>query len=307
MRRQIFFFFAISTLAGQAQAQLAVQVKVEKETFLVYEPIPVTVSIRNFSGRTMELTGEAGKPWLSFLVLDESGGIVPSVGKPKLDGSALIAAGQTVSRTIDLLPQYDIRARGNYRVQARVNGVGTSAISAPVTLTVINGREIWSQTVGLPTKDGATDEYRTYALLARRSEQQDLLHVSVKDDQHQIVYGVVTLGGFITLGESDARTDKEGHLHALYQAGPRTFGYVHIDPYARVLYRAVYSDLMSKPTLVITNGEIFVQGGEKTYPKPERVMSEDELKPPPPPPPKPKRHWWWPFGRSSTNNPAPSK
>ena len=306
MRRLILSLFTIGALANQVRAQLAVQVKVEKDTFLVYEPIPVTVSIRNFSGRTLELTGELGKPWLSFLVLDESGGIVPAVGKHKSEGSALIAAGQTVSRTIDLLPLYDIRARGNYRVQARVNGAGTSAISAPIRLTVINGREMWSQTIGLPSKEGVVDEYRTYALLAGRDEQQDLLHVSVRDEQHQIVYGVIALGGFITLTEPDARLDQEGRLHVLYQAGPRSYGYVDIDPYARVLYRAAYSDVNSKPRLVVNNSEITVQGGEKTYPKSERVMSQDELKPPPPPP-KPKRHWWWPFGPSSTPAPAPSK
>jgi hypothetical protein len=306
MRRLILSLFAIGAIASQSQAQLAVQVKAEKETFLVYEPIPITVSIRNFSGRTIELAGEADRPWLSFLVLDESDGIVPAVVGPKPEGSTLIASGQTVSQTIDLLPLYDIRARGNYRLQARVNGAGTSAISPPVTLTVINGRELWSQTIGLPPKEGAADEYRTYSLLARRGEQQDLLHVRVEDDQHQIVYGVVTLGGFITVGESDVRIDKDGDLHILYQAGPRSFGYVHIDPYARVLYRAVYSDLTSQPRLVLTSGEITVQGGEKTYPKSERVISEDELKPPPPPP-KPKRHWWWPFGRASSTTASPSK
>ena len=185
-------------------------------------------------------------------------------------------------------------------MQARVIGADSSVISPPVALTVINGREIWSETVGLPATDGAADEYRTYALLARRSAQQDMLHVSVRDDQHQTVYGVIALGGFITLGEPEAHIDKAGHLHVLYQVGPRSFGYAHVDAYARVVDRAVYSDLLTKPRLAITEGAITVRGGEKTYPKAERVMSADELKPSPPPlQAKPRRHWWWPFARSS--------
>ncbi|HUK84102.1 MAG TPA: hypothetical protein VLZ12_15885 [Verrucomicrobiae bacterium] len=300
MRWLIFLLLAVGAHTNQARGQLAVQLKSEKDTFLVYESIPLTVLIRNLSGRTIELTAQVNRPWLSFLVSDDSGRIIPALGTPKADGSALIAPGQTISRTIDLLPLFDIRARGSYRIQVRVDSAGTSAISAPVSLTVINGREIWSQTAGLPAKEGAADEYRTYTLIARRAEQEDLLHVSVSDDHHQVVYGVLALGGFITLKPPDPRIDKEGHLHVLYQVGPRSFGYVVIDPYAKIVNRAIYSDIQSSPRLVVTDGEVVEQGGEMTYPKPEHVMSENELKPPPPPPPKPKRHWWWPFGGHST-------
>ena len=299
MRRSIYLLLAIGALASQALGQLSVQVKPEKDTFLVYESIPLSVLIRNYSGRTIELSAEADKPWLSFVVADESGSMMAAIAAPRADEPLLIAPGQTVSRKIDLLPLYDIRARGGYRVQARVIGAGSSAISPPVALTVINGREIWSETVGLPAKEGALDEYRTYALLARRSEKQDMLHASVRDDQHQTVYGVVSLGGFITLGDPEAHVDKEGHLHVLYQVGPRSFAYAHIDPDARVVDRAVYSDLLSKPRLIVTEGAVAVRGGEKTYPRSERIMSADDLKPSAPPQAKPKRHWWWPFGRSS--------
>jgi len=297
MRQSIFLLFAVGALTSQTHGQLAVQAKAEKDTFLVYESIPVTVQIRNLSGRTIELTSPADRPWLSFHLMDDSGVIVRALSPQRMEGAVLIAPGQTISRTIDLLPLYDIRTRGNYRVQARIDTAGVSAISPPILLTVINGREIWSQTVGLPGKDGAVDEYRTYTLLARRAEQQDLLHVSVKDDQHQIAYGVIPLGGFITLKPPDVRLDKEANLHVLYQAGPRAFGYVIVDPYGKVVTREGYSDIRSVPQLVANDGQITIQGGEKTYPKPERVMSADELKPPPPPPPpKPKHHWWWPFG-----------
>src|ERR1043165_8993746 len=145
MRWLSFSLLVAGAIAGQAQAQLSVQVKPEKETFLVYESIPLTVQVRNYSGRTIELMGEADKPWLSFVVADESGSMMPAIAAPKADEPVLIAPGQTVSRTIDLLPLYDIRTRGGYRVQARVIGADSSVISPPVALTVINGREIWSE------------------------------------------------------------------------------------------------------------------------------------------------------------------
>ena len=67
---------------------------------------------------------------------------------------------------------------------------------------------------------------------------------------------------------------------------------------------AVYSDLMTRPGLVVSaDGVVAVQGGEKTYPRSERMLSEKELAPPPAPPP-PKKHWWWPFGPGKRRPPS---
>jgi hypothetical protein len=97
--------------------------------------------------------------------------------------------------------------------------------------------------------------------------------------------------------------DKAANLHVLYQGGPRAFGYAQVDPWGKVVSRAVYSDFVSRPRLVAeVAGDVHVDGGEQTYPRAERVMSDEDSKPPQPvaaSKPKPKRHWWWPFGRRS--------
>jgi hypothetical protein len=301
MRRLIPFLLIGSALAADTRGQLSVQLRAENDTYLLYESIPVAVGVRNGSGRTVEMETSGGQPWLSFLVTDGSDSLVGSVGQLQVGESVLIPPGQTVSRTIDILPLYDLRTRGSYRVQAMINVNGMQAISAPIKLTIVNGRELWSQTVGLPASEKGGDEYRTYSLVARISPRQDLLHICVKDEAHQLIYGLLPLGGFLTLTKPEARIDKQGHLHVLYQNGPRSFGYVHVDPYAKVVEHAAYSDFLSKPRLVTNNddGITSVRGGEQVYPKPERVISNEEINPPKPePPPKPGR-WWWPFGRKN--------
>jgi hypothetical protein len=115
------------------------------------------------------------------------------------------------------------------------------------------------------------------------------------------VYGLLEMGQYIPLGEPSVRFDKEACLHLLYQSGPRAFGYVRVDPSSHVLDRAGYSDFSSKPELVgDLAGTVTVSGGEKVFPRSERMLTREELNPPPPPPapPKPRHKWWWPFGPS---------
>jgi hypothetical protein len=284
-----------------ARAQLTVQVRAERDTFLLYESIPLEVGIRNFSGRNLSLENQNGEPWLGFIVSDETGALLKPVAPTVNEDAVLIAPSQTVVRKIDVMPLFDLRARGNYVVQARVAGLGGVIVSAPFRFTIINGRELWSTTIGLPSDQAGGEEYRTYSLVAKRAEQREALYACVRDEPNHLVYGMLALGPYIGMGPPEARLDKAGNLHVLYQGAPRAFGYAQVDPWGKLVSRAVYSDYLSRPRLVaLTMGDVRVNGGEQTYPRAERVMSDEELKPPQPvATPKPKRRWWWPFsGRS---------
>jgi hypothetical protein len=181
-----------------------------------------------------------------------------------------------------------------------VTGPTGSAVSTPIQIELIHGREIWTQTIGLPA---SKDEYRTYALVTRHDGNDELLFVSVREEPARTMYSLVPLGTMLLTSVLQAKLDKQSHLHVLYQNGPRSFGYIQIDPQAKVMERAAYSDFVSHPELTDNDGVITIVGGEQTYPKPERILTEEELTPPPPPPqPKSKKKWWWPFGPQS--NPA---
>jgi hypothetical protein len=295
--RWAFICFCLSLTSALGQP-LGVQVRFAKDTYLMYEALPATVSIHNYSGREIQLDEGNQQLSLTFVVTTESGQMIRSLGRPTLVAPVIIPPGQTVAQTIDLLPLYELRDRGTYKVRAQVKMPVGSFESAPVRITIINGRQLWTQAVGLPVSDGSPQEYRTYTLLAWQGPREDSLYVSVRDDAHSMVYSLIPLGSFLTTREPEARIDRAGNLHVLFQNGPRSYGYVEVDPIARPLARAAHSDFTGRPTLTETGGEISVTGGEQTYPKRERVISDEELPPPTPPPPpkKPKRHWWWPFG-----------
>ncbi|HXI82925.1 MAG TPA: hypothetical protein VNL17_02405 [Verrucomicrobiae bacterium] len=304
MRRSMLALLVALIVPWSAHAQISVQLTMERDTLILFEAVPVVVNVRNFSGRTIELADDNQTSWLSFLISDEASATISPVGKQLAFDPVKIAPGRTVSITVDLLPHYDLRQRGTFTVRAVVDGGSRHALSPPVKFTIIKGREVWKQTVGLPVAAGETNEdYRTYALLSRRAEHNEVLYASVQDDPHELVYGMVPLGETISVGEPSAMIDKAGHLHVLFRSGPRSYSYAEVDPDAKVLNRAVYSDVLSVPHLVTdADGTVVMRGGEQTYPRVERVMTDQELRPPPPPPQEkpPKKKWWWPFGTNKT-------
>ena len=298
-RSMVFALLAALVVPLRAQAQISVQLTMERDALMLFESIPVVANVHNFSGRTIEFADDNQTSWLNFLVSDEAGATISPVGKRLAFDPVKIAPGRTVNFTIDLLPHYDLRQHGTFIVRGVVNGDGAHALSSPIKFSIIGGREVWKQTVGLRVAAGETNEdYRTYALISRRAEHSEVLYASVQDDPHKLVYGMIPLGEAISVGDPTVMLDNEGHLHVLFRSGPRSHSYAEVDPDAKVVKRAVYSDILSVPQLVAeVDGTVVVRGGEQTYPRFERVMTDQELKPPPPPPEKPpKKKWWWPFG-----------
>ncbi len=307
MRRSMVFALLMGLAVPlRAQAQISVQLTMERDALMLFESIPVVANVHNFSGHTIQLADDGQMPWLNFLVSDEAGATISPVGNKLAIEPVKIAPGTTVKITFDLLTHYDLRQRGTFIARAVVNGDGAHALSSPVKFNITGGRELWKQTVGLHVAAGQTNEdYRTYALLSRRAEHSEVLYASVQDDPHQLVYGTIPLGDTISVGNPSAMIDNDGHLHVLFRSGPRSHSYAEVDPNAKVVKRAVYSDVLSTPQLVAeADGTVAVHGGEQTYPRFERVMTDQELKPPPPPPEKPKKKkkWWWPFGPGNTQS-----
>ena len=275
------------------RAQLAVQLSMERETYLLYESMPVAVTIRNVSGRPVKLEDEGERSWLRFSITNPSMSLVPAVGRPAGEQTLTIEPGQTVQRRIDLVPMYELRAVGTFRVQVVLESGSVHAVSAPLQFQIVGGREIWTRTCGLPPRGTSPDEYRTYAAILKRDGQYDVLYISVRDEAHEMVYGVMPLGTYVSVGKPDGQTDKAGNLYFLFRSGPRSFNFAKVEPTGKVADRAVYSNVLSEPKLVVTDtGEIAVRGGEMVYPRDERPV----IQPLPPPEPPKKKKWWWPFG-----------
>jgi hypothetical protein len=315
MRRLMVFTFLAALLAmpSGVRAQISVQMKTDRDSFILFESIPAVVSIRNFSGRTIELANQGETHWLNFLIADEAGATLSPVGDVIVTEPVKVEPGHTQSISVNLVTHFDLRQRGVFTARAVVETEGVHAISPPTRFTILNGREVWRQTVGLPLTEGETNQqYRTYTLLLRRSSYDEVLYAGIQDEAHALVYGMIPLGNAIAMGNPTVKVDSVGHLHVMYRSGPRAISYDEIDPDAKIVKRLVYSDVMSVPQLVAQDdGVVTVQGGEQVYPRLERVLTDADLQPPAAVIPKPMKHkhWWWPFGPKiaqpvTTNNVA---
>jgi hypothetical protein len=274
-----------------ATAQLSISLTLDRQAFILYESIPVTVRITNNSGRPvlLEDTPE-GRPWLSFQVTTSDSVIVPATGLLLDEGSLSVPPGQAIARRVDLLPLHEIRARGTYRAQAVLETGHSKVVSTPVRFHVTAPREIWQQTVGLQSETGEVEQYRTYTLCTRRGEDHDHLYVRVSDDAGGLIHGMIALGHYIPMGQPETRIDRHANLHLLFRSGPNGISYIRVAPTGQVVDRAVYTDYMSSPRLVAArDGFVTVSGGEKIFPRAERLMSDEELNPPPPPSGEPKK------------------
>ncbi len=298
-------YFALILPAGGQQ--ISVGARTATDMFLLYEAIPVEVGLRNNTGATLELKPAGDRPWLRFVIADGHGRAVETLATTAVE-SVLIGARQTVSRTVDVLPLYDLREPGAYTIQAVVEGDGLRAVSAPVKISIFQGHDLWSETVGLPAAAGGKDQFRTYSLVNKHGRERDTLYAGVSDEQGGRVFGLLPLGRYIALGEPQAKVDKAGELHALWRMSPRQLGYVKINSLAEVLDRAIYTDLASVPRLVQDpDGTVRVRGGEKTHPKSDRMLTTEELQAPvvePAPPPPPKKRWWQFWKRAPKPPPA---
>lgn len=278
---------ALVTTATFAQIQVAV--KLPTDTFLLYEPIPVTVQLRNTTGRTLELVDDPSAPWLDFLIMDSRGRVVQPTGRAQRWGDVLLPPGDTVQRTFNITPLYELRQRGQYRLQAEVRTEAIHELSKPVRLVLLSGHEVWRRTFGVPDSEQDGVNYRTYRLLLKRSAEGTTLYAQIENEHQNLILGMLPLGPYIALGDPQAQIDARGVLHVLHRNGPQTFAYHEITPLGEIVTQDLYSDLTSAPRLETRPGGIVTTVGERVPPAMERVLTEEELNPPPPPPPEPTR------------------
>ncbi len=272
----------LMALASTASAQLSVRLRLDREKYLLYEPVSATVQVDNFGAAALKLDDAESAPWLRFEVLHKNGRRASVVGSGFLAGSTTLKPGEAVARSANLVAFYNIRDVGEYRVRAIVKaaGLGGGFVSNELAFFVVGGRMIWTKSVGVAgNKDKNT--WRTYSLLTLRIDPYDRLYARVENEREELVYGVIPLGPSVTLGAPQAEVDRQARLHVLHQIAPRHFNYAVISMNGAVLNRDSYSDFESRPELRrAEDGDLKVIGGERIASSPSAVPLYRQPTPP---------------------------
>jgi len=264
--------------APDLRAQVQVDISLARTLYLVYEPLILTVSIRNLSGGPLDLTDDARHRWFDVQIESTDGRPIPPRGTPAPNPPAAIAAGQTVRRSINLTPLFPITEFGSYRVRAVVfvPQYGRYFDSQRLNFEITEGRVVWEQSVGVPPGAGLDGNTRTYSLLTHRLPQSTRLYLRVQDTSRGVIYCTTQLGRFLSHGTPEVLLDSGNEIHILHSLAPKEYLYSHFNLNGKVQKQQAYQDWGTRPALVrTTEGGVNILGGTPFDPRatpPEKLL-----------------------------------
>jgi len=296
--------FILALLAGGASlhAQLRVEATLSRGLFIRFEPIVVTVSITNLSGRELEFADGDGQPWFGFQIQTADGRPIPT----RVNGYSLppaqMGSGQTLVRQINLTPLYELDQFGGYRLRATafLNSDQKFYSSSPLSFEITEGRQVWQQKVGVPAGQPGEGGIRQITLLAHRLPQSTALYIRIEDPDKGRIFCTHRIGRFVNFGPPTVELDSQNQVHILQLLAPRSYLYSHFGLNGEVIDRKIYNTATTPPRLQRTpDGGIEVSGGQYFDPNAAPVeKAEESLNARPVPLPK--------LPGSSTQSPSPT-
>lgn len=291
--------FAVALLVGLTlptlQAQLSIRLQTDHKHYLRYEPIEVTVFLRNYSGNTLIFSDQEGpnRGSLRFTVQRPDGPEMRAKGhglNPVQD--LILGAGETRQLVLQLNQFYDLRTEGSYVVSVQVGHqrLPNDYRSEPVSLEVRDGVPLITRNLGLPQTDGGAPIAAVTANLLLFHDGERWLYC-LRAETEDAVLGTVRLGPQIAGVQPQMDADAASDLHVLVQLQSRLCLYAVYgvsDAGLRLRQRRYYQPDQFGPRLTQAPGYLKVVGGVPTTEAGDPSVPElKDLKPgakPPPPP-----------------------
>lgn len=269
-KRILLALFAVATLfAPRLHAQVTVDMTIKRRLFVIYEPIMVTVSITNRSGRDLTLQDNGGQKWFSFQITNGDGQVIGPVNADYQLNPLVVPAGQTVRRSLNLTALYNVREFGNYRARASVYSAESRQYysSTPQQFQITDGRVIWQQNLGVPDGQPGAGATRTVSLMIFRPDNANVLYIRVQDKDAGIVYTTSPLGKMLAGFTPDVQVDRNNQVHVLQLFGAKAFVYTIVGLNGEFVDQLTYNAVNSRPELKKTaDGEVIVRGGDVDKP-----------------------------------------
>ena len=269
-------------LPSAVNAQIAIDLSMNRQNYLQFEKIFAKVVLRNDSGHAIvfghdeKLQGE-----LLFDIRDAQDVPIKKMTKatPPIVGT-ILNAGETKEFVVPITRYYNLNAPGKYKVMAYI----THALfkneyrSNDCFANVSEGHMLWSRSVGIPefmkpnlkTKNDNSEDSKQSGKIDTRffniktiyEGSRKVYYMVVEDDN--TVYSIKRFG--LELGDERPQfdTDNLSRLHVLLPLSPRIFSYYVFDINGNIEKREVYKKTSTIPTLVNDpkTGGVILAGGE---------------------------------------------
>lgn len=262
-------FVVTFLISAKTEAQIRVNMQMNKRTYVLHEPVKAILQITNQTGSDLTLSSTPNKPWVTFNATIE--GQMLAKGAIVNYNKLVIPVGKTVSTEIMLSESYSFGEQGNYACEAAINLPGTSSAvsSNRCSFLMSNGRIAWSERAGVPGKQGETREFRLVSFTGNGSLELFAEVHSVNKNHHM---ATIPFGKVLNFRNPRGVIDRANTMHVLCQVQPEFFAYYNIGLDGKVLKAHYIKRGAATPTLVKReDGNIMVTGGTIFDPKEDAV------------------------------------
>ena len=263
-----------------AFAQLGINIETDRLKYVNFEPVRVTVTLRNYSGNTLTFgLDPETQGRLDFDVTRQHGPPVQPVDEGASPVTGLVlGAGETKTLTFSLNTLYDMQEEGTYDIYGQIGHpqLEDDFRSDTATVEIRPGTVIWTRQMGMPSRpQGAKIPSRQVSLLVFHDVQGDVYCLRVEDGEY--VYRVVRLGRRVIGSSPECDVDAISSIHVLLPVRPRLFVHHVYDCDVRLKQERHYTLDGSAPHLHRDPdvGRIMVAGGRPAVKGVDFVLAED--------------------------------
>ena len=254
------------------KADVVMRLSIPRNYYMQYEPVMLTLTLRNSSGQALIFGSEAEfKGYLGIEATDiHARPIKGNNNKVDLRG-LILKPGVDQSIRINLGKWLNVTRLGTYRIKLFVSHpmLKNEYESNMVTFTVSPGRVFWSKTFGIPKLDtskmGEPAVQRTYNIKALQDKSEVYLFLFIEDADK--IYSIKKIGMLLGHEHPKCEVDMINRLHILLPLSPKVFQYMVFDWNGQREVNKVYRTAQDIPVLFRnpTNGEVKVVGGETAH------------------------------------------
>ena len=214
------------------RAQIGIEISLNRDVYMLYEPVYACVTLRNDTGRPL-LFGKNPKfqGFVLFEIKDRSGRVIPQRPDAGVSVTGLVLRPGEVKRmVIPIHKYYDLDRADRYTINAFVshNLLPHEYQSRNINFNIEKGVKIWSRTVGMADIEGVveakTPRTRTYTIRMLTEAPNKYYYLVVEDEKQ--TYGVMRVGREIGREKFMAEVDMLSRIHLLVPISPKVFHYL---------------------------------------------------------------------------------
>ena len=217
--------FALNNVNGQ----ISITVSMDRDRYIRFEPVEVTVLLQNYSGHILHFENEKqnGGGFIQFEITNTKGRTAPPINQDfNPTGGLVLVPGAGRSITLLISDYFNLQEDDDYQLVVRGghHKFVDDFVSLPKHFQVRSGAQIWKRVVGLPNQDqNKTIVTRMCSLNTIRSGDGDIYFLRIEDSNY--VYATIRLGPRVLGINPQCEIDALSRIHTLIQTAPRLLNY----------------------------------------------------------------------------------